>query len=616
MKLSVKASEKTGLRYIMVFFIAICFTFPSLISTPAKALSVDLDESGVIIKRDCDNSKDDDVLLDDSYDVAVKGLYTPMSFTGIDGVQLFIYGIASGTSNTVYSHQIKIGTNTINFRAKEVFSSSSYGWALFSPSLDWFTVNTQCIITVRDINSDTTHENLNVGIDKSFFSNQYISMPDYQRSAWSHDFTGSNWPDPWVCSGELMIKLVFFKDQRWRSYSSYTMANSVQINSNNDYCWQEIYVDQADLSASTRAQLYIYGYGYGYSAPNNQKLYIQFNDDEIAYINTYDLFQENNWGYGIIDMISTQWLHGNSYNKFKLGKMGTDTSSENMVIGIDDQGDTGYAAWMQDGSVSTIGGIMMGLELFDADQTTPLKETQVTGIEYYDWEIDLPYFKDAAEEFSYWGNYWGYTNINPQYDNNVRQADFYHQRYNNQDRADSADLIYHAGHGSYSPHSTIMTYRHNANNEMDPDDKTFFQFADPGNHNCVISEAEYDSDGWDTDPEWVWYTSCDVLKGVASGTSNDNEMQTLLYHGTHFLFGYHNIVYNNNHIVDAAFDFWYNTYFDDLYVKSAFITANEDNDIYCWAYYYHTANHHDYLWGFQTGPTFDCVDRIIGFVTA
>lgn len=589
-----------------------------------SGLNYDPDESGIApTTMDCDNSREDAVCIDYFDDIAIKKIWVGVEdIAGTGGVHVYVYGLASGTPQAEAYHHIFVNTFNqykISFRPHDCFSTVRFGWHLFWFPKEAFQMDDWNYIKIN-CSAPNWSEGLFIGIDKTFPTNISLPVKDFQRSAWNNSWNSN--PEPFECDGELMIRVFFYRESQGFYQHDYERDDLVAIDYRDDKCEKRIWINYGSLDDVTRAQLYIWGYAWGTANPGHSYCYIKINGNYI-YFNAYDVFMENCWGWGIIDFPARDYLIENSWNYFYFGDFSS-WAEENFAIGIDT--DTNYldnsrwqyydGQWHGTFDYSTDQGeLMLSLTLFDRGQLDNnadyLKEFSITYIESYDYLEDLtiecaPYIREKLKDQR------GWTERKYEHDSSVTEGDFYLETWVDTDlsikyEADSADFIYHAGHGVQE---WVLLKRFNGANNANPDDQFAFTFTrtDPNQPEWNL-ECDYSSDGLDCDVEWVWYQSCRVLRGHNGPTANDNIFQTLLYHGVHMvLSNYLDITFPGN-ASKVIKRFYYWTYVvDDPQKKpllDAWYAAYNDNGIQGGLCYYHSINRYDYFWGVKDGPAPD-----------
>ena len=123
------------------------------------------------------------------------------------------------------------------------------------------------------------------------------------------------------------------------------------------------------------------------------------------------------------------------------------------------------------------------------------------------------------------------------------------------------------------------------------------------------------SDGFDLDTEWLFLFPCSVLMGYDTPETDDSNIQTLLWHGMHGVFGNILPIYetHDNSVQSCFFEYcWGLPVGDDpalppMTVYEAWDHAYRKTGLLgTGAYYYHLSNAEDYLWGC---PSWDPVTR-------
>ncbi|MDZ7377550.1 MAG: DUF6345 domain-containing protein, partial [candidate division KSB1 bacterium] len=178
------------------------------------------------------------------------------------------------------------------------------------------------------------------------------------------------------------------------------------------------------------------------------------------------------------------------------------------------------------------------------------------------------------------------------------EGDFYLEIWNQGSNiiyeADSADFIYHAGHGNRQ--RVILKQDDVTSNNAGPNDQFRFTYVQTDLNQPEFNlESDYSSDGLDCDVEWVWYACCNVLRG--NDTSEyDNIFTTMLYNGVHFVFG------NKNPISDEQAYNIIKEFYYYVYLKSppetvfiAWQNAHNDYQYTMGKCFYHLCNTNDYF---------------------
>ncbi|MBM4249891.1 MAG: hypothetical protein FJ149_10770 [Euryarchaeota archaeon] len=606
------------------FAIALQMIVLSFVSALSSGLDFDPDESGFApTTMDCDSSIEDAFCLDCYDDKLIKKIWVSSDeISYSDAVQIYVYGLSDGDSGINDLMKIIINEGEENTAYEEFyptlcFSPNTWGWHYFWFDKECFIGDTWNTIAIEGIGYDWTKEILWVGIDKSFPTAFNYDVPDFQRSAWTNDLYGEGEQlNPIDDTGELMIRVYFYNEQTGYYEHDYERDDLVAIDDASDWCEKTIYIN--GLSDVTMAQIGIWGYAWGDPDPNQTDLYLEINGDygNRIYFHAYDIFKDNVWDWGIMEFPAKEYLNDYYWNTFKFGDESWDYEVENFAIGLDtDTINTNHSRWrwydnQWHGNASYLtdqGELMISFCLFDRRTASDYnKEFSITFIEDYDNEtscpdLDLDYAVTLKDELVNQG--W----MNTQYlsDGEVLEGTFY-QEFRNEYQtlsADSADFIFHTGHGDPQ---WIILKDNDGTNTHDPEDDVAFTYElyYPWQNNIFILESDYSEDGLDCDAEWVWYMSCDVMRPM-SGEDTDNVFITLLYHGIHMLFGNDDpfTVPQGEAIVER---FIYNIFTREYTIYSAWREAYEYNGVHSGIVYYHSSNINEYFWGIETGPNPDC----------
>jgi len=324
---------------------------------------------------------------------------------------------------------------------------------------------------------------------------------------------------------------------------------------------------------------------------------------------------DNVWGFGMINFPAKEYLNDYDWNTYKFGDESSDYTVKNFAIGLDtDTINTNHSKWRWKdsqwhgtGDYSTDDGeLMVSFCLFDRRTASGYnKEFSITYIEDYDDEqacpdLDLDYATTLAYELV--DQDWTPTQYLSEGD--VLEGTFYQEfssDYQTQS-ADSADFIFHAGHGD--PQWIVLKDNDETNTHDPEDDVAFTYELYSPSWNKWILESDYSEDGLDCDAEWVWYMCCDVMRPM-SGENKDNVFITLLYHGVHMLFG-NDDPFNEDQGEAIVERFIYNIFTQEYTIYDAWEDAYEYNNLHMGIVYYHSSNVNEYFWGIETGPNPDC----------
>jgi hypothetical protein len=593
---------------------------PLLSLMDVSGIAFDPDESGYApTTMDCDTSNEDSFCIDQYDDFCRKKIWVNSDeIADSDGVHVMVYGKAAGSEGNTYGASIIINDNTAyedseDFFPTDYFSPYRFGWHLFWFPTSDFIGDSWNTIDIVGYDSDYTKENLWVGIDQSFPSSDTYPVYDFQRSAW--DNSNNQNPDPDFDTGELMIRIYFYSEDTGFYDYDYERDSVIPIDDTYDKCEKQFLINSGELSDCTMAQIAIWGYAWGTANPNSNSCYVKINGDKI-YFNVYDVFMDNIYGFGIINFPADEYLIENSENSFYFGD-DSDYQSENFAIGLDtdtvhhdskwfySDGTThGYWSWGPNHPHDE-GELMISFCLFERRETSDYrKEYSITYIENYEYsetlDIDCaPYLQDYLADRSW--NEVQYAHDTPYVD----EGDFYEEFTDDAgegDCADSADFLYHAGHGY---REMVTLYHDQGTNLHGCDDTVRFTFDPNAPTYQMILECDISGDGLDCDAEWIWLQVCRLLEGRTN--DNDNIFKTILYHGAHILFSND----ASNDITDAAMEsimisFCSYAFDGEHTIIEAFDAAYYDAGKTMGKYFYHSCNEDDYLWGVSTGPTYDC----------
>lgn len=614
-----------GIRTGLCLFVLSILTLSS--TGLVNALDVDFDSSGVHINRDCQSTPGSSVLLDDSYDIAEKYIMLfPADYNDHTHVYINICGKAAGEtwdapSHAIYVVTVEKGWQCIgSFNAHDWFSTSEFEWRKMEILPQYFSVfdgfyGTSNTIIIEDITNSQTYENLYVGIDTF-----RPTFDDFERSYW--DTTGNPTDNQYECNGELSIWLEF-QDVKYNIYNADPISETqAYIDDNQDYATKYFDLTYANLQDVIAGEIYIYGHGfggnYGHSYPP-VAMFIAINDLQI-FFNVEDVFGENNqWCWGAIGFPVQGHLFNGNNNVVMIHDDTENTESQNLAIGIDTDTDDDESEWQYNYQGNWYGGwcpqyctgeLMIGMRLFHAYGAPTISTfSTICCASYYYGNYNL----------SQGSTHWirddllnrGWLCVLEKYNEDIYEGDFYLQGC-----ANDADFIYFHGHSESN--CVKLYYYLPYNNQANPMDQSAFRIRyhyRSGVGYVDTLECDWSADGLDKEPEWIFFDSCEIISGSSFPPSNNSQFQQLLYHGAHFLFGYWYEICESNPSYLLVQYFNYFAFGNPQLgiqphsVNDAYEMANNIDGVSPWAYYCHSGNYGEYLWGVDSGPNADSYEH-------
>jgi hypothetical protein len=635
---------------VLVYLVAVLLVVscvPSVMSIPDQK---DDDEAGITYSRDDDNEINGFENVASNLDIVTKKLWVYYDdYWESDEIRLYIYGKLYETkdSNLQFSHKIIIdGQLAVTFLASDNYNFQQFIWTYFVIDKSFIYPNSCVQIMITD-STDASKENLIIGVDTTFTVPGSNPDPDnfmdYDRS-----WTDSEYWDDF--DGELMIYFEFVSlDETWSDGHTGQPSPFFDIYLRKDRALGGgIYADicgfEFDWSGMTanyfdtvyKVRLQIYGRACGSINPADDNIEIWVNDylgvnGQVIEFNPYDCFSENDWYWAGFEIYNVEdrddWLT-NDVNQIYIAETDNDINNNNLriattVVGDDDdswwyfydEDDDEYKGagppdWGDPEATANDMNIMFYIEVFKSNPQNERHSSKMyeVGIINVLWPMWSYMLEDRGiydpgglkEDFEDNGWYWLFDTG----DHDSTQWRFYGERRSKYDiGGDLADLTIFNGHGLRE--EAVLQYTMSAWGEFDKRHYNEDRMDFASHHMDTCTEAEgndeslYEnigSDGLDFDCDWMIFYACLVLKGHNSPTSADNDFLTLLWHGLHGVFGFTTDT-GDDEMNDAQADFFDYAWDTDYTIYEAFEESCEDNMLNDWAYYYHTSNADDVLWG-------------------
>ena len=652
-------------KQLVIVIICIALINPTLDGT-ALVNQKDDDECGMTLCRDADDSREEDYKLDDPNDCIYKKIWVYYDdYWFADKVRLYIYGRLSGSRDVSYarSHVIAFDSGyQYQFRASDYFNTYNYQWVVFEINKMHITPNSCIEIALwKACTVPKGTEELYVGVDKDFeiLNTDPTEYQDYDRS-WSLDETGST---PWKdFHGEFMIYLEF-ADVNEDLSSGHTLDEyewAVQLEETRSSPYQDadscgIWLDwsgftQSEFDSIYRVRIYFYGIAKGTNRPQYDNIQLKVNGNTISF-NPFKHFSSNVlcWaGFDIYDPDDkNDWLV-RDVNYFSLRDTDTEQDQNNLWITTQDTDSDDSWYYFYDETVND--GEYFGcyndpesdyceydiqyyIEVYKSRDRNELDgsamyEYSIINMDEYYWDDEpLPswgvaYMKNDLNTFGYAELFECSSDLEI-----ASQWSIYGERRSKYDiGGDLADIVIYYGKGQQE---LLRLYL----NELDaPEDQSDvppkpnrlydeehqnddrLDFGSTNIDECTEAEGNDDgpwdryayenvgSDGFDYDCEWLFLLADSVLEGHDSSTTKDNDFQTLLFHGLHAIFGFHDEVDEISLQLALALLIGYciGDYGDPKTIIEAYDHVLTLKGITTGCVYYHEANYEDYLWGVRS----------------
>jgi len=637
-------------RAIILVIILLTTTFPL---TGAVQDQRDDDECGITYSRDDDGSNGGFCVdLISPGDWCIKKLWVYYDdYYYSDEIRLYIYGkmIEQRDTNVLWSHKIYIdGVQAKQFRASSYFNSDTFIWTYFV--IDKSFINPNTCVEVRILKNPLVpagKEALQIGKDCSFVISSTNPDPyqDYGRS-WTNLDTGQ---DPWNdFDGEIMVYFEFVDIDNNKCSGHQSTAGTFVIkleeeraapNDDADSCgieldWSGMTVQEFDSIYKTR--IFIRGMAKGQANVALDNIQLTVNGNSISF-NPYKTFNSHEYGWVGFEIFNMDdkalWLV-RGINSISLHDTDDNNNRNNLWISTEDQdSDDSWWYYYDEGSSQYLGehedpsdndndkDIQYYVEVYKARTgnekgSTNFYELGMIIMEDPAYYVPLQHDGiDAMKTDFENGNYETFFDLR---DLDPTMWSIYGERRSKYDEGgDLVDILVYYGHGApevfqlyYDYLYYDLGYSNGGRINFNSIDRSLCTPAE-GNDEGLTDKYMYEdrgSDGFDLDTEWILLYSCSVLAGHVNKedpgthgcTNANNDFLTLLYHGLHFIFGFTEDILQSS-ANDAAAEFfdecWGDVGIPAKSVRTAWEDSCENNNLFTWAYYYHTSNQNDFLWG-------------------